>query len=132
MSGRHSPVHVEEADGITTVVLDDPGARNALSWELVRALSGIGGITAAFDAPRFHEAVLLLDRPVAPVLATLAEHGIAGGLDLAASYPELGHALLVCATETKTDADIERYERAMRAAIERPLRGAARVGLRHG
>ena len=34
------PVRVEESDGITTVVLDDPGARNALSWELVRALSG--------------------------------------------------------------------------------------------
>jgi enoyl-CoA hydratase/carnithine racemase len=39
VSGQPSPVHVEEADGITTVVLDDPGARNALSWELVRALS---------------------------------------------------------------------------------------------
>jgi enoyl-CoA hydratase len=33
------PVGVEDSDGITTVVLDDPGARNALSWELVRALS---------------------------------------------------------------------------------------------
>lgn len=34
-----APVRVEGSDGITTVVLDDPGARNALSWELVRALS---------------------------------------------------------------------------------------------
>jgi enoyl-CoA hydratase len=33
------PVRVEESDGITTVVLDDPAARNALSWELVSALS---------------------------------------------------------------------------------------------
>ncbi len=33
------PVRVEESDGITTVVLDDPAARNALSWDLVRALS---------------------------------------------------------------------------------------------
>jgi enoyl-CoA hydratase len=33
------PVRVEDSDGITTIVLDDPGARNALSWELVRALS---------------------------------------------------------------------------------------------
>jgi enoyl-CoA hydratase len=32
-------VRVEESDGITTVVLDDPAARNALSWELVRAVS---------------------------------------------------------------------------------------------
>lgn len=36
---RHGPVRVEEADGITTVVLDDPGARNALSWDVVHALS---------------------------------------------------------------------------------------------
>ena len=56
---------------------------------------------AAFTAPRFHEAVLLLDRPVAPVLAALARRGILGGLDLTERYPELGHALLVCATETK-------------------------------
>jgi enoyl-CoA hydratase len=33
------PVRVEESDAITTVVLDDPGTRNALSWDLVRALS---------------------------------------------------------------------------------------------
>jgi enoyl-CoA hydratase len=33
------PVREEESDGVTTVVLDDPGARNALSWDLVRALS---------------------------------------------------------------------------------------------
>jgi enoyl-CoA hydratase len=33
------PVRVEESDGVTTVVLDEAGQRNALSWELVRALS---------------------------------------------------------------------------------------------
>jgi enoyl-CoA hydratase len=38
VSARSGPVRVEDSDGITTVVLDDPGARNALSWNLVRAL----------------------------------------------------------------------------------------------
>jgi glycine dehydrogenase subunit 1 len=95
---------------------------------LVRALTQIPGITAAFDTPRFHEAVLVLDRPAAPVLAALADRGIAGGFDLAASHPELGHAILVCATETKLDQDIDAYARAMRDAIERPRaeRGAMR------
>jgi glycine dehydrogenase subunit 1 len=95
--------------------------------ELVYALKRAGGVTDAFDAARFHEAVVLLDRPVAPVLAMLAERGIAGGLDLAPSYPELGHALLVCATETKSHADIETYERALCAAlaVPRDVRGAA-------
>ena len=94
---------------------------------LVQALTRIPGVAAAFDTPRFHEAVLVLDRPVPPVLAALAERGIAGGLDLGASHPELGHAMLVCATETKLDRDIEAYANALRDAIESPraARGAA-------
>src|SRR5205814_4649183 len=55
------------------------------------------------------EAVLQLDRPVAPVLKSLSNRGILGGLDLSGYFPELGDALLVCATETKTSADIDRY-----------------------
>lgn len=39
MSTPGARVLVEEAAGITTVTLDDPGARNALSWDLVRSLS---------------------------------------------------------------------------------------------
>ena len=88
--------------------------------QLVQALTRINGVAAAFDAPRFHEAVLTLDRPAAPVLAALAAHGIAGGLDLGASFPELGPSLLVCATETKTDADIDSYARALGAAMHAP------------
>src|ERR1700682_4933127 len=80
---------------------------------LVARWSGIAGVKPAFTAPRFHEAVLLLDRPVAPVLAALARRGIFGGLDLADRYPELNHALLVCATETKLDADINAYAAAL-------------------
>ena len=41
------------------------------------------------------------------------QRGIQGGLDLSEYYPELGPALLVCATETKTSADIEAYARAL-------------------
>ncbi len=85
--------------------------------ELVDALTRLDGVASAFNSPRFHEAVLLLDRPVAPVLAALAERGIAGGLDLNADYPELGAAMLVCATETKSRADIEAYQRALGAAL---------------
>ncbi len=38
MSATGTFVRVEEDEGVTTVVLDDPGRRNALSWELVSAL----------------------------------------------------------------------------------------------
>jgi glycine dehydrogenase subunit 1 len=39
-------------------------------------------------------------------------------VDLSADFPELGPALLVCATETKTDADIERYAGALGQALQ--------------
>jgi glycine dehydrogenase subunit 1 len=42
---------------------------------------------------------------------------VLGGFDLAADYPELGSALLVCATETKTAADIDRYSAALAEAL---------------
>jgi glycine dehydrogenase subunit 1 len=84
-------------------------AAHARTRELVAGLTRVPGVRLAFAGPYFHEAVLQLDRPVAPLLAALAARGIAGGLDLARYYPQLGHALLVCATETKTAEDIAHY-----------------------
>ena len=86
--------------------------------ELVAALTRVPGVRVAFSAPRFHEAVLLLDRPVAPVLDALAARGIEGGLDLSGYYPELGAALLVCATEVHTEADIATYAAAMAEVLK--------------
>jgi glycine dehydrogenase subunit 1 len=89
------------------------GVSHARTCELVTALTRLPGVRRAFLSPYFHESVLLLDRPVAPVLRALADRGILGGFDLAEHYHGLGHALLVCATETKTSADIERYANAL-------------------
>ncbi|HKD53417.1 MAG TPA: aminomethyl-transferring glycine dehydrogenase subunit GcvPA, partial [Steroidobacteraceae bacterium] len=93
-------------------------ASHARTRELVTALTRVPGVRPAFTGPCFHEAVLQLDRPVAPVLAALAARGIAGGLDLSGYYPELGHALLLCATETKTSADIDRYRSALHETLQ--------------
>ena len=90
----------------------------ARTAELVAALSALPGVRVAFEGPRFHEAVVLLERPAAAVLAELERHGILGGVDLSADYPELGQALLVCATETKTTADIARYAAALGDALK--------------
>jgi glycine dehydrogenase subunit 1 len=81
--------------------------------QLVDALTRITGVRLAFNGPRFHEAVLLLDRPVRGVLEALASRGIVGGYDISAHYPSLGHALLVCATETRTPGDIDAYALAL-------------------
>jgi glycine dehydrogenase subunit 1 len=91
----------------------------ARTSELVAALTQLPGVRAAFPGPRFHEAVLKLERPVAPVLEALAADGVIGGLDLSGDYPELGDALLVCATETRTQADIEAYARALGRVLGR-------------
>jgi glycine dehydrogenase subunit 1 len=85
----------------------------ARTRELVAALTNIDGIRCTFAGPRFHEAVLQLDRPAAPLLEALAAEGIVGGFDLSADYPELGSAILVCATETRTPADIAQYARTL-------------------
>ncbi len=76
---------------------------------LVDQLSKQEGVTVTFNGPRFHEAVVQLDRPVGPVLDALAEQHILGGLDISGLFPELGNAMLVCATETRTAEDIDHY-----------------------
>jgi glycine dehydrogenase subunit 1 len=97
---------------------------HARANELVAALTRIKGVKLAFEGPRFHEAVLQLDRPVAPVIAALAQRGIIGGYDLSNDYPELGHALLVCATETRTAADIQAYADALADTLKAAVRAA--------
>jgi glycine dehydrogenase subunit 1 len=76
------------------------------------------GAQPPFTGAHFHECVVQLDRPVAPVLAELSRQGIVGGFDLSRHYPELGHALLVCATETKTEADLARFAQALSALTQ--------------
>ena len=93
-------------------------ASHARTRDLVTALTRVKGVRVAFEGPHFHEAVLLLDRPVAGILKGLESRGVLGGLDLSEHYPQLGNALLVCATETKTLADIETYANALSEAMK--------------
>jgi len=74
---------------------------------LAEGLCGIEGVDRLYEGPFFHEVALRLDRPVAPLLTALADRDILGGFDLTSTVAT--NALLVCATETKTKADIEAY-----------------------
>ena len=102
-------------DGLVQVA--SQSQRNTM--RLVDGLCNLDGVERLFDGPCFHEAALQLDRPVAPVLEALAERNILGGLDLLAYSPQLDNALLVCATETKTDEDIDAYIAAMRDVLDK-------------
>lgn len=84
---------------------------------LTQQVSQIAGVKRVFDNVVFHEVVLQLNQPVAPVLAKMAELGVLGGLDLSPYYPELGNALLVCTTETKNAADLARFAQALTQAL---------------
>jgi glycine dehydrogenase subunit 1 len=90
----------------------------ARTAELVAALSKVKGAKLAFSGARFHEAVVSLDKPVGAILESLAAKGIAGGYDVSTKYPELGNALLICATETRTSDDIARYAAALTDALK--------------
>jgi glycine dehydrogenase subunit 1 len=86
---------------------------------LLGKLTAIDGVERVFDRPLFHEAVLRVNTPVVDVLRSLEAHGIIGGFDLKRHYPELGECLLVCATETRTDEDMDFYAREMERFISR-------------
>ena len=92
---------------------------------LVDGLTAVDGVERLFDGPYFHEVALRLDRPVGPVLEALASRDILGGYDLSEAYPELGNALLVCATETKTEADIDAYVAALGEVMAEASRRSA-------
>ena len=85
------------------------GMAHRRTTELCTVLCELPGVERVFNRPFFHEVVIRLDRPIAPLLDMLADQGVFGGLDLTASHPQLGNALLLCATETKSEADIVRY-----------------------
>ena len=80
---------------------------------LLARLNQIPGVSPHFNGPHFHEAVVRLPKPVEHVLDGLAQRGILGGADLGEDYPELGDALLICATETRSEDDLDTYAQAL-------------------
>lgn len=90
---------------------------HANTLELVDQLEKIKGVKRIFSGPIFHEATLTLPASVAEVLSKLKQKGILAGLNLQEHYPEMGNALLVCATETKTADDLHNYAEALKQVL---------------
>lgn len=86
---------------------------------LLNRLSAVHGVKSVFSTPFFHEFVISFSVPVDQVLERMSDYGIQAGYSLKADYPELGEALLVCATETKTAHDIERYQKLLETCLKR-------------
>ncbi len=78
-------------------------------------LASIKGVSLKFKGPFFNEFVISVPTGAARLREKiLARSGVDAGLPLSPLYPELGETLLVCATETKTEADILKLERSIR------------------
>jgi glycine dehydrogenase subunit 1 len=76
---------------------------------LTEKLCSIPGVERLFNRPVFHEQVLRLPASAKELLPQLAARNLLGGLDLSPDYPELGDALLVCATEKRTEEEMDNY-----------------------
>ena len=93
------------ADGLKRVAQ----ACHANTRKLVTALTASECVEPLFNRPYFHESALRFSLPLENIMRPLHAHNLLPGYALSKDYPELGDALLVCATETRTDADIETY-----------------------
>jgi glycine dehydrogenase subunit 1 len=102
-------------EGLKNVAL----AAHANTRALLDKLLSVPGVERVFAAPFFHEAVIRVNTPVADVLRALRAQGILGGHDLGRDYPELAGCILVCATETKTEDDLEQYRQQLARILSR-------------
>jgi glycine dehydrogenase subunit 1 len=99
-------------EGLRRVATQCAANTRALRTRLLR----IDGAKPLFSGAFFHECAIALPRPASALIARLADEKILAGVALGAEYPELGDALLVCATETKSGEDIERFAHALSRA----------------
>jgi len=76
---------------------------------LAARLAEIEGVEIIFKQACFNEIAIKLPARISEVLQSLAMQNIVGGLDLSCDYPELGNALLVCATEKRTTDDMDKF-----------------------
>ena len=89
--------------------------------QLVARLTQIEGVGTRFNAPCFHECALQLPVSAPAVLNALCDRGVLGGVALGDYFPDMRNTLLVCATEKRTEGDIETYA----SALEQVLRHGA-------
>jgi glycine cleavage system P protein (glycine dehydrogenase) subunit 1 len=101
--------------GLTRLARLNHAAAVALA-ERLEDIPGVRLVNRAF----FNEFALRLPCPAAPVVEALAARGILAGIPVSRLYPdrpELADLLLVAATETVTDADIDRLTQGMAEAL---------------
>jgi glycine dehydrogenase subunit 1 len=119
---------------IYLAALGETGLRRAAGLNLrqvnrlAERVCAVPGFSRAFSAPVFNEVAIRVPASTTTerVLAALRERKILGGLELGCWYPDLDDCLLMTATETTTDAEIDALVGAL-AEIARETKAAARA-----
>ena len=101
------------AEGLERVA----AACHANTQRLVQKLSAVPGVETLFKRPVFHEQVLRMPVKAQDVLKALAGQEVLGGLDLSRDYPELGNAVLVCATEKRTEREMDDFQQKLKQVL---------------
>jgi len=96
-------------------------ANMANARALADAITTVPGILRAYRSPFFNEFVVTTPVPAKELCAKLEKRDILAGLPLSKFYPELTHALLVCATELTTPEDIADFTRVLSEETSRAV-----------
>ena len=76
---------------------------------LVEKLTAINGVEVVFNSTIFHECVLRINTDVDDLISAMTKQGIIAGKALGEDYEGLKNCLLVCATELRTEAEMDDY-----------------------
>ena len=92
-------------DGLTKVAK----ASHANTENLVNKLEATGNTRRLFNRPVFHESVMQFELATDELMEAMSARRILPGVIISDDYPELGNVMLICATETKSEEDLQTY-----------------------
>ncbi len=82
--------------------------------KLAELIAAVPGFKVKFTVPFFNEFVVECPVSAATVVEKMAQKGFGAGYALGKDFAGMENCLLVCATETKTEADLNSYAEALR------------------
>jgi glycine dehydrogenase subunit 1 len=102
------------AEGVRQVAVRNCWAAKTLQSKLL----AIKGVRATYAGPSFNEFTLKLPLSATEFVAVMEEEKILAGIPLVKWWPARPNEILVTATETKTEADLQRFADAAEKAIK--------------
>jgi glycine dehydrogenase subunit 1 len=85
--------------------------------KLAEKLTAIPGVERAFSGHCFHEIALRLPLNAEQVIEQLAEQKLLAGVALGKHFEEFEDCLTVCATEVRTESEMDRYAEALASLL---------------